>query len=155
MKCNVSAWRVSSSGNFAFEPGQTGGDLNRPRLAVDTPLAARHPLKCFTMLVTQTRDRSIPVSTRATVEQFTGRANKRMAGEIFGIARLFADQHDLRPSGTFAEYGLRRVEVEWACRAFSGGRAQIVDGPLLRSYRLRGIADFSPGVHKWPPISRR
>jgi hypothetical protein len=51
-----------------------------------------------------------------------------MTGQVFGISRLLADQHDPGSLRAFAENGLRRVAVEVAGGALSGGIAQVLDG---------------------------
>jgi hypothetical protein len=52
------------------------------------------------------------------VEQSPGGADERMAGEILGVAWLFADEHHKRVARAFAENGLCRVAIEVASAAF-------------------------------------
>ena len=51
------------------------------------------------------------------IKQPTRGADKRMTLEIFVVARLFPDEHQLRARGSFAEHGLRRVLPERAIAA--------------------------------------
>src|SRR5262249_59607364 len=75
-------------------------------------------LKCFTALVTKTSLRGIPASRQRTVEHPPRRSDKRLTREVFLVARLLADQHDVRGPAPLARYRLRRVLVEGAARAF-------------------------------------
>ena len=100
--------------DFAFEPRPAGGNFDRSWLAVDPPFAPRNP---FEMLydVGDPDARAIdPRLDQTAIEQFAGWSDKRMPGQIFGVARLLADQHDLRIGRPFPKHGLRRIEVEWA-----------------------------------------
>ena len=51
------------------------------------------------------------------VEQGAGGADEGKAGEVFLVARLFADEHQPRGLRAPPEHGLRRVFVEVAARA--------------------------------------
>ena len=65
------------------------------RLLVDAPLAARLPLEVLHD-VGDVDGGAIDAGLRErAVEQLAGRADERMAGEIFRVARLLADQHQL------------------------------------------------------------
>src|SRR5207253_4940473 len=44
-----------------------------------------------------------------------GRSDERMAGQIFVVARLLADEHHIGFSLAFSEYGLRAFAPEIAC----------------------------------------
>ena len=58
------------------------------------------------------------------VQQFSSRTDKGMSYEIFGIARLLADQHDGGPLGALAEHSLRGVPIERAGGASGRGLLQ-------------------------------
>ena len=61
------------------------------------------------------------------VEHLPGGTDERLAGEVFLVARLLADQHDPRGRRAFAEHGLGRVLVERAGAAIGGFLAQGFD----------------------------
>ena len=123
--------------DLGLEPRKAGLDLDRARLAVDAPRSARHPFEVLDDIgdVGLRRDRSPPRpgSGRAV----SGRPDKRVAGEVFGIARLFADQHHPRPLRAFAEHGLCGVPVQIASRAAGGGFPQRADCRLGRDLGRR------------------
>ena len=62
---------------------------------------------------------------QSTIQNLPRRADKRLAGEVFLVARLLADQHDGRVSRAFTENGLRGVLVKMAGPAMNGFLAQI------------------------------
>jgi hypothetical protein len=62
------------------------------------------------------------------IEQFACGADERFTGEIFLVAGLLADEHELTVRGTFAENGLRAELPEIAVFAGFGGFAQFVEG---------------------------
>jgi hypothetical protein len=70
---------------------------------VDAALALPFHLKCLTTFVTYARERSMPASSRAAVEELAGRADERGAGLVLLVAGLLADEHDLRVRGPLAE----------------------------------------------------
>ena len=53
------------------------------------------------------------------IHDFPSGSYKWFTGDIFGISRLFADQHDRCALGTFAKHRLRRALVEVTRRALS------------------------------------
>jgi hypothetical protein len=52
------------------------------------------------------------------VEQLAGRADEGLAGQVFLVARLLADEHDLRLLRPFAAHGLGRELPQLAAPAF-------------------------------------
>src|SRR5581483_5725678 len=118
--------------NFRIEPRTARRDLRRVRFLVNAALAARLP---FEMLddVGDVDRRAIDagVDERA-IEQLAGRADERVAGEVFLIARLLADQHQLGLACAFAEHGLRTAQIQIAGLAVFGVLTNAVEGQLLR-----------------------
>ena len=113
--CRGRAERNDESGfsarDLGFEPRKTGGDFHRAGLAVDPPCAARHPFEMLDGIGDVGLAAVDPGLDETAVEQLAGGADKRMAGEVLGVARLLADKHDARPLRPLAEHGLRRVLV--------------------------------------------
>ena len=130
-------------GDLGFEPRKTRGDLHRARLAVNAPRAARHPFEMLDRVGDVGPGAVDPGLFHAAVEQFAGRTDERMPGQILGIARLLADKHDAGVFRPLAEDGLRRVAVQRAGGAFSRRLAQLLDAGLVRDQpsgaRLHGI----------------
>jgi hypothetical protein len=95
------------------------------------------------------------------VEQLTGRAHERLAGEILAIARLLADEHDAGRDPALTEDGLGGPLPEIARPAARRGVAHVVEaGPAGggrrdggRGTRLRG--DGSEIVDGRPRHQRR
>jgi hypothetical protein len=87
----------------------TGIDFQLARLLVDASLAAGLPLEVLDCIGDVSRlavDRRI---RQRTIEEPAGRADKRFAGEVFLIAGLLADEHDVRRLTSGTEHGLRGV----------------------------------------------
>ena len=65
----------------------------------------------------------------AAVEHLAGRADKRVAGEVFAVAWLLADEHDRSPPRPLAEYGLRGIGIERVSRRRlrQGGRERDIE----------------------------
>ena len=122
--------------DFGLEPRKAGLDFDRARFAVNAPRAARHPFE----VLDDIRDVGLrAVDSRldkAAVEQFARRPDKRVAGEVFGIARLLADQHDPRLLRALPEHGLCGVLVQIAVRAAGGGVPQRRNARLYRDVGL-------------------
>jgi len=102
---------------LAFEPLMTRADLQLVRLLVDPPLAAQLELE----VLDRVRDiRRLAVDGcigQSTVEELAGRSDERLAGAIFLVAGLLADQQDAGPLATHPEHGLRCVFPERASAA--------------------------------------
>jgi hypothetical protein len=97
--------------NFGLEPWEAGLDFDRSRFAVNPPGSPRHP---FEMLHDIGYVCTTPIDAgldEAAVEQLARRADKGVAGSVFGIARLLANQHDSRTLRAFAKDGLGRVPI--------------------------------------------
>jgi len=107
--------------DFGLQPRHAGIDLDRVRLFVNAPFAARLPLE----VLHDIRD----VDLRAIdacfferfVEQSAGRTDEGTSGEIFFVARLLADEHHRRRLLSFAENGLRCAFVQVTGRAIPRG----------------------------------
>ena len=144
--------------NFPLIPLPAGLDLRRCRFLVQADLSARHK---FEMLHRVGDVDLVAIDAgfgQRTVEHLAGRADEGMAGEVFLVAGLLADQHDGGVLRAFAEHGLRRVLVERAGAAMRGllaERFEIVGGslachrslrPLLRLVRIGcGVGDHGAG----------
>jgi len=112
------------AGNLCLEPGQAGLDLDRTRFAVYASRSARYPFEVLDNIGHVSPRPVDPGFREAMVKQFSSRTDKGMSGEIFGIARLLADQHDGGPLGTLAEHRLRGVPIERAGSASGRGLLQ-------------------------------
>jgi hypothetical protein len=53
------------------------------------------------------------------IENVAGGPDERLAGEIFLVARLLADQHEFGAARSFAWHGLRGVAIERAAPAIA------------------------------------
>src|SRR5439155_27304227 len=120
----------------------------------DPPRATRHP---FEMLDGVRHIGPASVDTRrphAAVEQFAGRSDKGVTGQILGIARLLADKHDLGPFRPLAEHGLRRIAEQRASGAFGRRVAYVIEARLLGDQRCGGggIGVFGFGPRSATPL---
>src|SRR5436190_902827 len=98
--------------DFCLEPRSTRRDFTGIRFLVDAPLSSRLPLEVFHD-VRHVDGTAIDASLlQRAVEQLPGWTDERTTSEIFGVARLLADQHQLGPARTLAEDGLRGVLPE-------------------------------------------
>ncbi len=79
-------------------------------------LYAGFPLEMFYGIGDVDFLRSMPASARASSSSPSGRPDKRLAFQIFLIARLFTDKNDFRVGQTFAEDGLRGAFPKIAAR---------------------------------------
>src|SRR5439155_8346265 len=82
-----------------------------------------------------------------TVEETTCRTDERPPGEIFGVARLLADEHQLCVAGPLAEHGLRAAPPEIARLAVLRRLAHRRECGAIGyqvSGRLRGFVRHSP-----------
>src|SRR5690242_14837811 len=109
--------------DLGLEPRKAGFDLDRTRLAVDTARSARHPFEVLDDIGDVGLPAIDPGFLQAAVQQPARRADEGATGQVFGIARLLAHQHDPGSLRSFAENGLRCVAVEVAGGALSGGLA--------------------------------
>ena len=100
--------------DLRLEPRSARGDLGRVRLRVNAALAARLPLEMFHHVG---EVHQLPLDSRLLerpVEQTAGRADEWMACDVFLVARLLADHHDLGMPGALTENRLRGARVEVA-----------------------------------------
>ena len=74
------------------------------------------------------------------IEDAAGRADERLAGEVFLVARLFADQHEIGPARAFARHRLGGIPIERATPAIGLGLRQLLQG-------FDGL--FGDLVHGW------
>ena len=61
---------------------------------------------------------------KRAIEYLAGGSDERFAGDIFFVAGLLADQHDLGMLRAFAEHGLRRIFPKMTGAAAAGFFAQ-------------------------------
>jgi hypothetical protein len=93
--------------DFRFEPGPARADLLRVRLLVQASFATPHPPEVLD------RVRHVDATAidsgllQGTVEQLACRPDKGMTLDVFLVARLLADQHELGVLGSLPEDGLR------------------------------------------------
>jgi hypothetical protein len=114
--------------NFRVEPGAARRDLARVGFLVNAPLAARFPLE---VLDDVGHIHGSPIDRHLrehAIQELACRSDKGTAGEIFGVARLLADQHQLGPSAAFAEDGLRAALPEIAGAAVLGSETNTAQG---------------------------
>ncbi len=74
------------------EPRAAGGDFAGAGFFVDAALAARLPFKMFDGVGDVNIGAVEAGGGKGFVEEFSGRADERFAGEIFIVAGLFADK---------------------------------------------------------------
>src|SRR5579864_2563145 len=91
--------------NFCLEPRRAGLNFRVARLFVDSPLASLigspvEMLYCIRGVNVGFVDSS---DSERFIQKFPGGADKWMAGEVFFVAGLLADQHHQRRRGTFAK----------------------------------------------------
>jgi hypothetical protein len=91
---------------FRFQPRTARCDFARVRLLVNSAFPARLPFEVFHRV----RDVNLrPIDSsflKRPVHDFSSRTNERFAGDIFVIARLFANQHHPRMLRPFAKNSL-------------------------------------------------
>ena len=120
--------------DLGLQPGPAGADLARVRLLVQAPPAATRPPEVL--------DRVGDVDPRAVdarlvqglLEQAPGRADERLALEVLLVARLLADQHQLRALAALPEDSLGGVLPQFAAPAGGGRLLELLDAarPLGR-----------------------
>jgi hypothetical protein len=76
-----------------------------------------------------------PGGLERAIEQPSGRTDERPALQILLIARLFADQHQLRVRRPFTQHALCRLGVERTAAAFLHGAAELLEIAALRHER--------------------
>src|SRR3954468_10691917 len=83
-----------------------------------------------------------PSFDKAFIEQLACGAHERLSGEVLVIARLFADEYDLRFRPALAEDRLRAGPPQRTRFAIRGGAAQFLERRSFRNER-RCAPDFS------------
>src|SRR5439155_15441561 len=106
-------------GQLRLKPRAAGCDFARIRFLMNSTFAARLPLK----MLHRVRDVNLAAIDssffeRAVHDRSRG-SNKRSAGNILVIARLFADEHDRCAPWSFAKNSLRRALVNRTRCAFT------------------------------------
>src|SRR5262249_60054176 len=102
---------------FEIEPNLAALDFVGVGTLVQAALAAHVVLEMlYRMGDEDLRARNSRVRQR-TVEDASGRADERLAAEVFLVAGLLADEHDVRGPAALARHRLRCVFVERAARA--------------------------------------
>ncbi len=135
--CTVASTRGASSdarilprscgldhGQLRLQPGTAGHDLERVRLGVDAPLAARLPLEVLHDVGDVGPAPLDPGLLERLVEQASRRPDEGMAAEVFLVAGLLADEHGGGSAGALAEHGLGATLPQVAGLAVGGGGAQ-------------------------------
>ena len=104
---------------------------------MNAPLAARLPLEVLDDVGdVDARSVDARVGERA-IEEFAGRSDERMTCEIFVVAGLLADEHQLSPRPAFTENGLRPALPEIACVTLARGLANARQRRPIRNQRRR------------------
>src|SRR5438045_1079853 len=95
---------------------------------MEAAFAARFPLEVFDG-VGDVDGRAIDVGGgEGFVEQAAGGADEGLAGEVFLVAGLFADEDEAGGGGAFAEDDVGGAAVEGAALAFGGGAGEGGEG---------------------------
>ncbi len=116
----------------------------RPRrVCWNAPRSARHPFEVFDNIGDVGLPAVDPCLDKTAVQQPSRRSDEGMAGEVFGIARLLAHEHDRCSLRSFAEHGLCGVLVQIAGGASSGGVAQRADCRLGRNLDADAVVVFA------------
>ena len=116
----------SNEGDLGLEPGTARADFTRIRFRVYPPLTARLPFEVLYYVGHVNRLAIDAGLLQGAIEQLPCRSDERMAGEILGVARLLADEHEARGSRPFAEDCLRPSFVEIAGLTPCGGLSDTV-----------------------------
>jgi hypothetical protein len=91
---------------------------------MDTAFAARLPFEMFND-VCEVRFGAIESRLRQRFIKDAARgSDERLSGQIFIVARLFPDQHDLRTRRPFAEDSLRAPKIQIASLATASNAPQ-------------------------------
>src|SRR5438093_2038706 len=118
--------------NLSIEPRPARRNLAGVRFLVNASLAARLPLEVLDDVGDVDRGAIDAGVLERAIEQLAGRSDERMSREVFGIARLLADEHELSFAPAFAEDGLRASLVQIASLTVS---RRLADGGQRRSIR--------------------
>src|SRR5690349_16736503 len=105
------------SRQLRLQPRAAGFDLVRARLLMDPQFALADPLEVFDRVGDVNRAALDSGLLQRLVENLARRADERMALKVFLVARLLADQHDLRILRAFSEDGLSGVAPQVASLA--------------------------------------
>lgn len=97
---------------FGFEPGPARFDLRHSRLFVETAFAAFLKLEMLDGVSEVDFLAINPGVGKRTIQQFSSGTDEGMALDVFFIAGFLAYHHDACGDRSFAEYRLRRVQVE-------------------------------------------
>lgn len=113
--------------DFRLQPWPACLDLDAAGLCVDPPLAAPNKSEMLHRICDiDVGFVDLGIAHRGP-QQSTSRPDERMARQIFGVARLLADEHESRPRIPFTEHRLCRVDVEIAALTVAGSSAQSFD----------------------------
>jgi hypothetical protein len=109
---------------LVFEPDLAAFDLVTVRPLMQAPFAAHlmfEMLDCIGDEGVLAGDAGI---FERGVENAAGRPDERLAGEIFLVARLLADQHEIGFGRTFPRHGLSGVAIKRTSVALALGRGE-------------------------------
>jgi hypothetical protein len=119
-----------NASQFRPKPRLAGNNFGIGWLFVDTPLAAFFELE----MLHRIRDvdiRAINSSLfQCPAQQSACRTHEGMAGTIFLVAGLFADQDDASRGWTFPKYGLGRMAIQVAASARLRGVPQLIESGI-------------------------
>src|SRR5439155_17707427 len=103
---------------FDIEPDLAALDLISLAPLVQPPLASHLMLEMFHRIGDENLRARNSCIFQCPAETAPRRADKRLAGEIFLVTRLLADEHEVGRPASLAWHRLRRVLVERTARAF-------------------------------------
>ncbi len=134
---------------FAFEPRRAGANFADIRLLVQAALAARLEFEVLHRIGDVGAAAVEAGFRQRAIEKLARRPDERAAGEIFLVARLFADEQNRRGARPFAENGLRRRRPERAGAAFERVALQLreVVGGFGAFFRSGGVGVLGAAPH--------
>ena len=110
---------------FGFEPWPARGDLSGGRFFVFATLSLWLPFEMFDGIGEIHVASGDARFSERLVQDFPCRTDKGMAGSIFLIARLLADEQDRGMACPLTENGLGGAFIQIASRAFGGRLAEL------------------------------
>jgi hypothetical protein len=110
---------------LGLEPDLAALDLIRVRALVQPPLAAHLVLEMLDCVGDEGGVAGNAGVFQRLIEDPSGRPDEWLAGKVFLVARLLADQHEMRVPAALAGNGLRCMLVERAARALLLGLPQL------------------------------
>src|SRR5262249_20251040 len=121
---------------FDVEPDAAALDLVGVRTLVQAPLAAHLVLEVLDGIGDEGIRPLDPRFRQRPVENPPGGADERLAGKVFLVAGLLADQHHMGVPVSFPGHGLGRMLIERAARADILGPGKLWQRPDGRRIEL-------------------